>query len=244
MTAILIPISGSAAAATQSKYEALGAVSFLIRLRADELSALADSGSVTYSTIVIMSGKANLRLAITRGGSTIYFTTRDDNEGVTSITSFALASLPSAGNFVNLYGFRRDGAGAGGGTTSAIAVYSGVTLLGSASGTVSLGSLATGAGAGTLSFGGSAALGIDAAYVCNRALTATEIQTEPTTALSGLVGGYPIKEGTGGITADMISGGTALSLSSATWDASGTWNNAGGGADAVLLNLLRRRRAA
>lgn len=221
MSGLLIAANGSASAATQSKYQTLGVVSYLVRLRVDELMALADSGSTVYHTIIAMTGKSNLRLAVTRNNTDLYFVIGDTGEGYTGIITVARSALPATGSFVNMYGYRRDSAGAGGGITSAVSVYSGATVLGSTTSSLVFGALPTGAGAGALAIGGAAAFAIAYAYIVNRALTPTEIQTEPTLALSGLVGGYPMTEGSGTTTADMVSGGTALTLSGATWIAGG-----------------------
>ncbi len=219
MTAITIAANGSASAVTQAKYGNLTTIACVARLRASDLLAVADG--TTLASLVRFAGKNSLTLGVSRTGAELYVFGRDSVEGAFAIATVQRSAIPTNG-WVNAYLVRRSGTG----VTGEIAVYAGTTLLAGATTSTALGALPTGAAAGALALGGSIPMTFDALHIFNRALTVVERTTQPTLSLSGLIGGYVFTEGIGVASADQVSGGSALSLSGASWVSGGDWNGA------------------
>jgi hypothetical protein len=219
---ILIAAGGSAAAASQAKYESLTAVSILARLRCDELLAIADGASLERLFGFASGSKSALRLVVSRTSGSLFFSGRDDAEGGYCFCTVARTSLTS-GEFVTVSVFRTNGAA----TNAQVIIRQNGTTLENQTSAVAYGALPTGSGNGAINIGnGTYGLAVDAVAVFNRAVTTSDHDTAFTAGTSGLVGGYLFSEGSGSTSADVVSGGTALTLTSVTWDAGGTWDGA------------------
>jgi hypothetical protein len=218
---IIIGAGGSAAAASQAKYESLTAVSLLVRLRCDELLAVADGASLERLIGFSSGSKSALRLVLSRAGSTLIIAGRDDAEGGYCFCTIARTSLTS-GEFVTISVFRTNGAA----TNAQVIIRQNGTTLENQTSAVAYGALPTGSGNGAINIGnGAYGLAVDAVAVFNRAVTTSDHDTVFTAGTSGLVGGYLFAEGTGSTSADVVSG-TALTLTSVTWNSGGTWDGA------------------
>lgn len=232
---ILIAAGGSAAAASQPKYESLTAVSMLARLRCDELLGVADGASLERLFGFAAGSKNALRLVVSRSGGTLTFVGRDDAEGSLVFANVTRASL-TAGQFATVSIFRTSSAA----TTAQVIVRQNGTTFDNQTSAVAYGALPTGTGNGAINIGNAThGLAVDAFAVFNRAVTTADHDTAFTAGTSGLVGGQLMTEGTGTTAADVVGGGTALTLTSVTWDAGGTWD---GGAGGGLSDSTRRRR--
>jgi len=236
MALLTLAATGTATGATQGKYESLTLLGVLLRIDNDSLLAIADG---VNGNLAVFTGKSNIRVRVSRSGTSLSFNAQDDGEGTTVFTTVARASL-TAGAFITVSFFRRTGDGTV--VASEVIIRQAGTTLDSGTSTLVLGAPATGAGTGAFTIGGAQAFVLDAAYVYDRRITVSDHDTEPTTGSSGIVGMYPIAETSGSTTADAISGGTALTLTSATLGAGGNWDNSGGGGASICA--LRRRRAA
>jgi hypothetical protein len=234
---ILIAAGGSAAAATQSKYESLTTISLLARVRCDDLLAIVDGANLERLFGFAAGSKAALRATVTRSSSLLIVAGRDDNEGSYGFCSVPRASL-TAGEFVTISVFRTHGAA----INAQVIVRLNGTTIDDETSAATYGDLPSGAGNGAINLGNATyALGVDAFAVFNRAVATADHDTAFTASTSGLIGGYLFSEGSGTTSADVISGGTALTLSSTTWDADGTWDVPSGG---ISDSTRRRRRRA
>jgi hypothetical protein len=228
--------SATATAASQAKYESRTGLALIVKLRVDELRAMANFTSVG---VFAMPAKDAMRFTVFRADTGVFgFQHFETPQGNAFSGDLLLSALPANGNDVVLYLERL-------GTTLRYAVGTpdGAEIVSTTATTGGL-TTVTGSGTGAIAIPTSSpapGLRLDTLGVLSAARTGHARFARPLTSDGDAIGLYYFDENTGTTTADSIVGGTPLTLAGgAALSAGGTWGSGAGGG--IAASVLRRRR--